>query len=505
MRRMTVLAGACVLMLAGVSASTPFRATVFAQQARGSAAAPQAPTLQSAVAALNATAVRTIRFTGTGRSYVLGQPATATEPWPMRVVKSYTAQIEFGTGSMRVEQVLTMPTPAPRGGGAAINGEQRQIQYVRGAYAWNETQPAGGGAPTFAPQPNAAVERLLWLWAATPQGALKAAGATLAKPVADGAEIALTVGGRYPLHVHINRMNQVDRVRAWMPNDVFGDMLVETTYSAYRNSNGILFPSRIVQSQGGYPTLDLTITAVEVNPFVDITVPDAVRNAPPPAALTAASEKVADGVYWITGGSHHSLAVDMGDHVAVIEAPQNEARSELVIAETKKLIPNKPIQTVVNTHLHFDHSGGLRRYVAEDATIVTHAANTAFYEKAWAAPRTLSPDHLTKSGKKPVFQAVTDRTVLRGTNNRTVEVHVLQGNPHNEQILVAWLPAEKILFQSDMINPPAQGAQVPPPTATITNFYDNLSRLKIQPDRIVGGHGNRIATMADLNLVAGKK
>jgi len=294
-------------------------------------------------------------------------------------------------------------------------------------------------------------------------------------------------------------------VRAWMPNDVFGDMLVETTYSGYRNFNGIPFPSRIVQSQGGYPTLDLTVTAVQINPFVDITVPDAVRNAPPPAAVTAASEKVADGVYWITGGSHHSLAVDMGDHVVVIEAPQNEARSDAVIAETKKLMANKPIRMVINTHLHFDHSGGLRRYVAEDATIVTHAANQAFYEKAWAGPRTLAPDAMSKSGKKPLFQGVTDRTVLRGSNNRTIELHVLQGNPHNEQILVAWLPAEKILFQSDMINPPAANAQIPPPTPTITNFYDNLARLKIQPDRIVGGHGTRIATVADLNLLAGKK
>ena len=495
MRSLTVLAGACVV-LAGASVS--------AQQARGTAAA-QGPTLQSAVAALNATGVRSIKLTANGRLYVLGQPPTAAEPWPMRQVKDYTLQIDYGSGAMRVEQVLTMPTPTPRGGGGAISGEQRQIQYVRGAFAWNETPAAGGGAATIAPAPNAAAERLIWMWSATPQGALKAAGATLAKPVADGAEIQLTVGGRYPLHVHINKMNQVDRVRAWVPNDVLGDMLVETTYSGYRSFNGLQFPSRIQQSQGGHPTIDLTVTGVEINQYVDISVPDTVRNAAAPAAPTANAEKVADGIFWITGGSHHSLAVDMGDHVVVIEAPQNEARSDLVIATTKKLIPGKPIRMVVNTHLHFDHSGGLRRYVAEDATVVTHAANTAFFEKAWAGPRTLLPDQMATSGKKPMFQSVTDRSVLKGSNNRTIELHVLTGNPHNEQTLVAWLPAEKLLFQSDMMNPPAQGAQIPPPTTTITNFYDNLIRLKIAPDRIVGGHGNRIATIADLNAVAGKK
>jgi glyoxylase-like metal-dependent hydrolase (beta-lactamase superfamily II) len=194
----------------------------------------------------------------------------------------------------------------------------------------------------------------------------------------------------------------------------------------------------------------------------------------------------------------------MGDHVVVIEGPQNEARSDLVIAETKKVLANKPIRFVVNTHLHFDHSGGLRTFVDEGATVVTHAANQAFYEKAWAAPRTLGPDRLSKSGKKPMFQAVTDQSVLQGTNKRTIQLHVLRGNPHNEQTLVAWLPTERILFQSDMMNPPAQGATVPPPTPTITNFYENLVRLKIEPEQIIGGHGARVATRADLMAVVGK-
>jgi glyoxylase-like metal-dependent hydrolase (beta-lactamase superfamily II) len=469
--------------------------------------AQQPPTpLQSALAALGATNLRTLQFTATGNSYVLGQPATAADAWPVRPIKSYQVTLDYGSGSMRVEQVLTMPTPQPRGGGAPFNGEQRQVQVVRGAFAWNEAPAAAGAQGSVAqPQPAAAAERILWMWMASPQGLLKGTGTnTPTRAVADGADLAYTVGGRYPLVVHINKMNQVDRARTILPNDVFGDMVVETTYSGYRNFNGIPFPSRIVQTQGGHTTLDLTVTAVTANPFVDITVPDAVRTASAAAAPAPTSQKVAEGVFWITGGSHHSLAVDLGDHIAVVEAPQNEARSEAVIAETKKVIPNKPIRYVVNTHLHFDHSGGLRTYVDEGATIVTHAANQAFYEKAWAAPRTLSPDRLAKSAKKATFQTVTDRSELRGTNNRTIQLHVLQGNPHNEQTLIAWLPAEKILFQSDMINPPAQGAQVPPPTPTITNFYDNLVRLKIEPDQIVGGHGNRIANRADLNAVAGK-
>jgi glyoxylase-like metal-dependent hydrolase (beta-lactamase superfamily II) len=466
----------------------------------------QSSPLDAAAKTLGTASLRSLQFTATGQSFVLGQPPTATEPWPVRPIKSYQVYVDYGSNSMRVEQVLTMPTPQPRGGGAPFVGEQRQVQFVRGAFAWNETPPAAGAqTPGVQPQPGAAAERLLWMWAATPQGPIKAAaGNARVRDVANGAELTFTVGGRYPIVALINKMNQVERVTALLPNDVLGDMPVVTTYSGYKDFGGIQFPARIVQTQGGHPTFDLTVTGVQLNGFVDITVPEQVRNPPTPATVTATSQKVADGLFWITGGSHHSLAADMGDHVVVIEGPQNEARSEAVLAEVKKAIPNKPIRFVVNTHVHFDHSGGLRTFVDEGATVVTHQANVAFYEKAWAAPRNLIADRLAKSGKKAVFQGVTERSELKGTNNRVIELHLLRGNPHNEQILVAWLPSEKVLFQSDMVNPPAPNTQVPPPTPTITNFAENLQRLKIDPEQIVGGHGGRIATRADLNAIAGK-
>ena len=466
----------------------------------------QSSALDATAKTLGTAGLRSLQFTATGQSFVLGQPPTAAEAWPVRPVKSYQVFIDYSSNSMRLEQVLTMPTPQPRGGGAPFAGEQRQVQFVRGAFAWNEGPPAAGSqTPSIQPQPAAAAERLLWMWAATPQGPIKAAaGNAQVRSVANGAEVTFTVGGRYPIVALINKMNQIERVTALLPNDVLGDMPVVTTYSGYRNFGGIQFPSRIAQTQGGHPTLDLTVSAVQTNGFVDITVPDQVRNPPSPVAVTATSQKVADGLFWITGGSHHSLAADMGDHVVVIEGPQNEARSEVVLAEVKKVIPNKAIRFVVNTHVHFDHSGGLRTFVDEGATVVTHQANVAFYEKAWAAPRNLVADRLAKSAKKAAFQGVTDRSDLKGSNQRVIELHVLRANPHNEQILVAWLPTERVLFQSDMMNPPAPNTQVPPPTPTITNFAENLQRLKMDPEQIVGGHGGRIATRADLSAVTGK-
>src|SRR5207253_2020013 len=116
------------------------------------------------------------------------------------------------------------------------------------------------------------------------------------------------------------------------------------------------------------------------------------------AAAAPTAKKLGDGIYMITGG-YRSVAVEMKDHIVLIEAPQNEMTTNTIIAEVKKAIPNKPIKFVVNTHSHSDHSGGIRAAAAEGATIITHESNKPLYEKWFSNPRTLlTPDKLAQSG-----------------------------------------------------------------------------------------------------------
>ena len=129
----------------------------------------------------------------------------------------------------------------------------------------------------------------------------------------------------------------------------------------------------------------------------DAPVPDNVRNAPPPPAPMVAVEKLAEGVFYLTGGSHHSLAIEMRDHIVVVDTPNNEARAAAVLAKAKEIIPNKPIRYVVTSHHHWDHLGGIRTAIDEGATIVTHQSNKAFLERVAKTPHTLVPDRLAAS------------------------------------------------------------------------------------------------------------
>jgi glyoxylase-like metal-dependent hydrolase (beta-lactamase superfamily II) len=340
----------------------------------------------------------------------------------------------------------------------------------------------------------------------TPHGFLKAARANAAtsEPANGGSIVSFTVGGKDKYVGTINAQNQVEKVQTWIDNPVLGDTLVETTYSDYRDFGGVMFPGHIVRTQGGHPVLDITVSAVTLNPAVDIAVPESVRNATP-APVQVNVQKLADGVYLMTGANAHSVAIDQSDHIVVVEAPANEARSDAVIAKVKETIPNKPIRYVINSHVHFDHSGGLRTYVDEGATVVTHQMNQPYFERAWAAPRTLNPDRLAKSQKAATFETVTDRLVLTD-KNRNVEIHAIAGSGHNDAFVMVYLPKEKILVQGDAYTTAAAGA---PPPATVNpytvNLVENIDRLKLDVEQLATLHGPRVGTMAELRALVGQK
>jgi glyoxylase-like metal-dependent hydrolase (beta-lactamase superfamily II) len=175
-----------------------------------------------------------------------------------------------------------------------------------------------------------------------------------------------------------------------------------------------------------------------------------------------------------------------------------------IIAETRRVIPNKPIRYVVNTHAHFDHASGLAPFAAEGITIITHENNKAYLEKALSGPRTLVGDKLAQANRKPKVESAGDKKVL-GDATHTIELHHIENLAHSDGMLVAYLPKEKILFTADF-NVPAQGQPVSPSIGTLVQ---NVDRLKLDFDRHVLVHPpnpDRPMTRADLiELAKGTK
>jgi glyoxylase-like metal-dependent hydrolase (beta-lactamase superfamily II) len=481
----------------------------------GTAAAQDATAvLRAASAAMGAANVRSIQYSGTGWAAPVGQGYTSTSDWPRLELSSYTRVIDYDARSSREEWNRRQGNYPPQGGGGVpVTGDWRQSFMVSGEYGWNEE----GGNVTRSPRLassaaglTAEVRQLdIWL---SPHGFLKAAmaanDATAVSLVLEGQPrtiVSFTALGRYRVNGAITADNMVERVQTWIPNAVFGDMVFEHRYTEYRDYNGVKFPTVMHSHQGdprlnpGHNWLEVRTTNVQVNPNVPpLTVPDAIRQAgTAPAPVRVQSEELAKGVWRIAGESHHSVAVEFGDFVAVVEAPQDELRSLGVIAEVRRLVPNKPIQYVVNTHYHFDHSGGLRTYVAQGATVVTHEGNRRFYEDVffYPAPRTLTPDLLSarypwfRGNRIPAFETVTNKYVI-SDGTRMMDVYAMQGVNHEGNMMMVYLPAERILINADLYSPPAANAQLPAANANIRALHQNIQRLKLNVGRHVPIHGN---------------
>jgi glyoxylase-like metal-dependent hydrolase (beta-lactamase superfamily II) len=462
--------------------------------------------------AMGADNLTSITLYGSGANFNLGQNNNANMPWPRTNINDYSRSIDFaGSLSRATWQTFAVPVT---GGAAALAAGQQNITAQNTAWA-----------------------QQLDIWT-TPWGFLKGAAANnaTAKSQSVGGKKYTVVtwmttqkapsGASYKVVGYINSDNLVEKVDTWIENPVFGDMLVENEYTHYRDANGVKFPSDMVQKRAGWPTFEAQILGINANPaniqqLVTPPPPAAGRAggpggpggaaAPPPMAT---SEKLADGVFRIgqnpSAGAYNALAIEFADHILLFEpGPQNEARAQAIIAETKKAIPNKPIRYGVISHHHFDHTSGLPAVVAEGITIVTHETNRAFFMNALSAPRTLAPDSMSKSGKKPKIEGIVgDKRVFQDAT-RTVEIHLIKGLPHADGLLVAYLPKEKILAYADMFNLPTAAAPVPnPPVVGTMVFLDNMERLKLDPEKMLSIHTlnpDRLATKQDILASLGRK
>jgi glyoxylase-like metal-dependent hydrolase (beta-lactamase superfamily II) len=482
-----------------------------------------AAVLKTAAAAMGAGSVRSIRVTGAGWNAPVGQGYTPADDWPRVEVTTYTRVFDYENRSASEEWTRRQGAYSPRGGGglpieewgSAVNGEWKQRFYVNGEYAWNldgnSTTPAPGprlSSSAAGLRPDA---RQLDIWL-SPHGFIKAAiaagNATAVALTLEGQPktiVTFTALGKYRVNGTITSDNLVERVQTWIPNPVFGDMVYEHRYTEYKDYNGVKFPSLLHTHQGdprlnpGHNSQEIRVTRVEVNPTgIATAVPENIRKAgTQPSAVRVASEQVAPGVWRIAGESHNSVLIEFRDFLTVVEAPQDELRSLGVIAEVHRLVPNKPIRYVVNTHYHFDHSGGLRTYVAQGAIVVTHARNKEFYEDVffYPSPRTLEPDLLStrypwfRGNRSNAFETVTDKYVI-SDGVRTLDILTLENIIHDGNMLVAYLPTEKILINADMYSPPAANAtQLPRANTNVREFARNIQRLGIAVDKHVPIHG----------------
>ena len=287
-------------------------------------------------------------------------------------------------------------------------------------------------------------------------------------------------------------------------DDYAGDVIQGTWLSRYRSEAGTMVPGEIVQTIGGSPTLRLEPTLV----LLAQKPADSLFTLPPGLSeyrwdSETGFAQVGPGVYMANGmaGGYRLLVADLGDHLAVMESPNGSVQSGRAIELIKKQFPGKPIRYVIPTHHHDDHAGGLRAFIANGAIVITTKGNEQIFRKMATATYGIEPDEQERVKKPIKFKFVDRKRVLEGGGTR-LELYDMGPGPHADEMLVAYVPASRFLFQGDLFNTGPN----PPDTwgnLTTVHFAEWLSKSGLAVDSIGGTH-SAVRTRAELDAAAAR-
>lgn len=554
--------------------------------------------IADATKAMGYTGLNTIQYSGplSHEGAGLGQWMSPTKGWHQNTVKDFTRFIDYGAGTSQRTGLQNRPgDPAtgllPGGGGLDPSAAPAAANTanVPATGAWAARLDVTLSPPAF-----------LKMAAAAPNATAKKQSMNGKKyvVVSFNSDQKAPSGVPYKLSGYINTQNNMlEKVETAYEDDaaangyLMGDILVEQTYSDFKDFGGVKFPTKMMQSRAGVPWTDVTIADVKPNapaPAPVVAAPGGGgggrgagaaggaaaggagggRGGAAPegaaagggrgaaggggaaaggggrgnAAAAPSPRKLADGVFVVTSG-YRTMAIEMKDGIVMFDAPVGGIAD--AVKQVHQAIPNKPITHIISTHMHFDHVAGLRTVVADGAkpvTIVTSEMNKPVVEKWFSNPRTLQaavpaasavppvpgaaapaaggrggaaplpwPDDLQKSGKKVKFEYVKDKLVLKD-NNHTIEIYPLKGALHSEDMMIIYLPKEKVVFEADAYNPGAPNAVTNPMTnggqlAFQKLFAAELDSLKLDYTTIVSGHApgdGRDASKQDLMVAIGK-
>ena len=431
---------------------------------------------------------------GSGRTYRLGQNQTPRADLPYYEIENYRLQLDFANQRWQLQQdrTTTFLTGNPLFGVRQTYGLDGGVAYDEGADGMVQASDRVASERWAELYHNPLGILLLGLDETSTASNLREEGG---ERVVD---IVAANGAQFTLYVDAET-HHPSRVVSARYHPMLGDIAYETIFDDYAEAGGLggfqarlTLPREYTINLGEDTIAEYRVTSDTQAPLGDLSV----SAAPPPSdEVVVESEEVANGVWRLAGGSHHSALIEFDDFLALIEAPQSEARTLAVIEHARGLAPETPLQYVVNTHHHFDHSAGIRAAVSEGLTVITHEINAPFFEDLVARQHTIEQDALARNPQPLNLETVEgDEVYELSSGRRTLQISRIVGDRHSDGIVMAYLPAarERILFEVDAFSP---GAAAAPFAGAL---LENIEEKRLRINTIVPLHGPGVATLDEL-------
>lgn len=295
-----------------------------------------------------------------------------------------------------------------------------------------------------------------------------------------------TMGVRVMLYFD-NKTNLLTKWETLRDHPVAGDSNTELVFDDYRPVGPLRLPFQYIDRTAGIPTEVLHASAIERNVefsedrFKAPTDFYSVEKDPPEPRV----EKLADDLYLIRG-SHNSIFAVFNDYIIVLEAAVSSAYSDKCLKVIRETVPNKPIRYLVSTHFHFDHVAGVRPFIAQGVPILTTPDAKQIIKEVAASRHTMRPDVLSLHPRAPMIETIAERKIIADEAHR-LELYEVGPTEHVAQVLLAYFPKEKLLFEPDLLD--ITSKEVVIGVGDTLMMERKIRALGLDVQRIIPAHG----------------
>ena len=207
---------------------------------------------------------------------------------------------------------------------------------------------------------------------------------------------------------------------------------------------------------------------------------------------------VAPGSTLIQGIANNSMIVEQSNGIVLVEPALDDARAEALIRYVTATYPGKPIRSVIVSHHHADHAGGVRPFAAIGATVIVHEDAVPLFQRVLGDRSSrLLPDRLDGTAGAATLRTVPGSAPLVLSDPLRPVLAVAEPTSHATTTILVHVPDTGVLFvNGDTYTP---GGPAGPGAASLKRA---IQANGLNVNWIVGGHGTVVSYSAFLAALA---
>lgn len=257
--------------------------------------------------------------------------------------------------------------------------------------------------------------------------------------------------------LYIERETYLLKKREAVSNTIFlGDVSVLYEFEDFKRVGTLMLPHRYQRKLNGMLRDDHVFANYRINESYRedlFVIPDNLtyHDWSQPNGNSSQLVKHANGIHAlenVAGTRYKVLIVEFREYFLILGAPRRSVNE--ILNTLEEIAPDKKVRYVVPLNHGYTQMIGIRDYVAKDIPVMSSLGNKAFIEQQIEASHRVRPDALEQSPRSLQLSTIDGEQMV--FKDGSLEMHLVQigPTPKYADMLVAYFPKEKILFQDNM-------------------------------------------------------